>query len=347
MIPPYSLNVMGFFSFSRNIGIDLGTSHTRIYVPYKGMVFDEPSMLALDKRESMYIGNGAKEMMGRTAKGVEIQSIIVRGAIQDEKIAEQYLRRIFKQSRGILKFLRQDALANVPTNATNMQQRAMMQTCRRAGTRNVFTEENAVLAAFGVGMHKDELHGRMVADIGAGLTETAVISLGGASSSSTVKVGGNDMDQSIVAHIEKQHQLLVSEDTARRIKEKIGSAIQNVNPKELKVKGGDVRNKLPRIIRITSNDIADAVREEVNMILEAIASVFQSTPPELTSDIIDRGLILTGGVAKLHGLDVEISKHINVPVQVADDPEHAVIRGIGRSIQSGHLNFHKWVIQSK
>ena len=325
----------------------MGTSRTRLYVPYRGIAFDEPSMVALSKGQITCIGGDAKEMMERANKRAEARDIIICGAIQDEKIVEQYLRKMCKQSNGIFKFIRRDALVGVPTRATNMQQRSAIQTCRRAGMRHVFTEENAILAALGVGMHKDELHGRMVADIGAGLTETAVISLGGASSSSTVQVGGNDMDKSIVAHIERHHQLLISRGTARRIKEKVGSAMQTANPKEIKVKGGDARNKLPRIVRVTSNDIADAIREEIKMILDAIASVFQSTPPELTSDIIDRGLILTGGVAKLHGLDVEISKHINVPVQVADEPEHAVIRGIGRSMQSGHLNFHKWVIKSK
>ena len=338
---------MGFFSFSRNMGIDLGTSHTRVYVPYRGIVFDGPSVLASDKKNSVCIGNDAREMLGRSPKGAEIQCIVTRGVVQDERTAEQYLRNVFKQFQGLFRFLRYDALTNVPTNATNMQQRAIMQTCRRSGVRNVFTEANAVLAAFGVGMHKDELHGRMVADIGAGLTETAVISLGGASSSSTVKVGGNDMDESIVESIKRQYQLVVSSDTARRIKEKIGSALQVDSPKELQVKGGDLHSKLPRVIRVTSNDVADAIRDEVDMILKAVADVFQNTPSELVSDIIDRGLVLTGGVAKLHGLDVEISKHINVPVQVADNPEHAVIRGIGRSIQSGHLDFHKWVVQSK
>ena len=338
---------MGIFSFSRNIGIDMGTARTRLYVPYRGVVFDEPSIVALGKKEMLCIGAAAKEMMERANRRAEARQIIMCGTIHDEEMVEQYLRKIFKQSNGILKFIRRDALVGVPTGATSMQQRSAIQTCRRAGMRHVFTEENAILAALGVGMHKDELHGRMVADIGAGLTETAVISLGGASSSSTVRVGGNDMDKSIVAYVERQQQLLISEGTARRIKEQIGSAMQSVNPKDLKVKGGDAQTRLPRVVRITSNDIADAIQREVGMILDAIASVFQSTPPELTSDIIDRGLILTGGVAKLHGLDTEISKHINVPVQVADEPEHAVIRGIGRSMQSGHLNFHKWVIKSK
>lgn len=338
---------MGVFSLSRNVGIDLGTSRTRVYVPYQGIVFDGPSVLASDKKNSTYIGDDAKEMLGRMTKDADIRLIVTRGAVRDEQVAEQYLRNIFKQFQGLLRILRYDVLVNIPTNATSMQQRAMMQTCRRAGIRNVFTEANAVLAAFGVGMHKDELHGRMVADIGAGLTETAVISLGGVSSSSTVKVGGDDMDRSIVEYIKKHFQLSVSNDTARKIKEKIGSVLQSNNPKELRVKGGDIHTKLPQIVHITSNDIADAVRNEVEMILEAVADVFQSTPSELVSDIIDRGLVLTGGVANMHGLDVEVSRHINVPVQVADHPEHAVIRGVGRSIQSGHLDFHKWVVQSK
>ena len=338
---------MGVFSFSRNIGIDLGTSRTRLYIPYRGVVFDEPSIIALEKDQITRIGSGAKEIMERVIRNMRVQRIVVNGIIQDERMAEQYLRSIFKQSHGLFRFFRRDALVGVPMSATSMQQRSAIQTCRRAGARNVFTEQNAILAAFGVGMHKDELHGRMVSDIGAGLTETAVISLGGASSSSTIRVGGNDMDRSIVQHILQHYQLHISEGTARKIKEKIGSATQISSPKNLKVKGGDARNNLPRVIHVTSNDVADAVRDEVAAILNAVASVFQSTPPELTSDIIDRGLILTGGVAKLRGLDTEISKHINVPVQVADEPEHAVIRGIGRSIQSGHLDFHKWVIQSK
>ena len=343
----YTVFAMGIFSFSRNVGIDLGTSRTRLYVPYRGVVFDEPSIVALDKRDVSCIGSDAKEVMERAGERVEARHIIECGAIQDEKMVERYLREVFKQSHGVLKFLRRDALVGVPSSATNMQQRSAIQTCRRAGVRNVFTEENAILAAFGVGMHKDEMYGRMVADIGAGLTETAVISLGGSSSSSTVRVGGNAMDRSIVDYVKKHHHLLISVGTARKIKEKVGSCVQLTHPKEVKVKGGDAHSKLPRVVRVTSNDIADAIRDEVVMILDAIASVFQGTPPELTSDIIDRGLILTGGVAKLHGLDAEISKHINVPVQVADEPEHAVIRGIGRSMQSGHLNFHKWVIQSK
>ena len=346
----YTETTMGFLSFSRDIGIDVGTSRTRIYVPYRGIVFDEPSMLACDadrNNQLICVGDCANEMVGRTPANIEVCSVVSRGVVQDEKIAERYLETSLRQSRGMLRVLRHDMLIGIPTDATSMEQRAVIQTCKRSGARNVFVEQNAILAAFGIGTHKDELRGRMVADIGAGLTETAVISLGGMSSHNTLKVGGNDMDRSIVGHVRARYQLSISEDTARTVKEKIGSVMIKDNPKELKVKGSDSRTKLPRVIRISSNDIAEAVRGEAEKIIAAIAGVFRNTPPELTSDIIDRGVVLTGGVSKLDGLDAAIEKYINAPVHLADNPEHAVIRGIGRSIQTGHFGFHKRALLSK
>ena len=341
---------MNKFSFSRDIGIDLGTARTRIYIPYKGIVFDEPSALAFgmnQKKEFLCIGDCAKEMLGRTPKNVEVHQTIVRGAVQDENIVEEYLINALKHSRKLFNFIKNDMLLGVPTQSTSVEQRAVIQTCKRTGARNVFTEQNTILAAFGVGTHKDELHGCMIADIGAGLTEVAVISLGGMSSSSTVKIGGNDMDVSILEYIKDRYQLNISKDVAQEVKEKIGSALSIDNSKELRVKGNDARTKLPRIIRISGNDIAEAIQPEVEAILETIADVFQRTRPELTTDIIDRGIVLTGGVAKLIGLARVIEKRINVPAHVADNPEHAVIRGIGRSIQTGHVNFHKQVLLSK
>ena len=340
---------MGILRFSRDIGIDIGTSRTRIYVPHRGVVFDEPSVAAFSadhKNTLLCIGTQAKEMIGRTDERAVAVPTMISGAVQDEKVVEQYLETSLRQSRGIFKFVRHDMLTGIPTKATSMEQRAIMQVCKRAGARNVFTEQNAILAALGIGAHKDELRGRMVADIGAGLTEAAVISLGGMSSSHAVKVGGNDMDRAIAQHVKQQQQLLISEDTARKVKETIGSVMPQDNPKEIRVKGSDAQSRLPRIITLTSNDIADAVQEVVTKILETIAVVFQKTPPELTSDIIDQRITLTGGTAKLHGIDQTIGKYINAPVQVADQPEHAVIRGIGRSIQTGHLNFHKRVLLS-
>ena len=235
----------------------------------------------------------------------------------------------------------------MPTNATGMEQRAVVQTCKRAGARNVFVGKNAILAAFGIGTHRDELRGRMVADIGAGLTEAAVISLGGMSSWNTVKVGGDDMDRSIVEYIKTRYQLLVSRETAKKIKEKIGSVITVGSPKEVRVRGSDARNKLPRIIRVSSNDIADAIRNETQKILRTIADVFKETPPELTSDILEKGIVLTGGVANLGGIADVVEEYVNAPVHIADDPEHAVIRGIGRSIQIGHVDFHRRALLSK
>ena len=181
----------------------------------------------------------------------------------------------------------------------------------------------------------------MVTDIGAGVTESAVISLGGMSSYRSVKVGGNDMDNSIVRYVRKHYQLLISPDVARRVKERIGTAVTVSEPRELKVRGSDLSTRLPRVIRVNSNDIASAVEREAKSIVETIVSVFQDTPPELTADIIEKGVILTGGVANLKGIAKVVEREINVPVYIADDPEHAVIRGIGRSIQTGHLNFHR------
>ena len=341
---------MGFFSLSRNVGIDLGTSRTRVYVPNRGVVFDEPSVLALSANGSdlLCIGKAAGEMIGRVSGGEQVHDIVIRGMVQNEHIAERFLREIFSKISGFFKFFRRDAVVGVPTNATGMQRRAIMQVCRRAGLRNVFTECNTILAAAGAGMYRDDLRGRMVADIGAGFTEASVISLGGAGSgSSVVHVGGNDMDRSIVSYVEQEYGLLISEETARKVKERVGSAVVEDESREVRVKGNDARDRLPKILRITSNDIAHAVREETDAILHAVASVFRETSPDLTSDIIDNGLILTGGVAKMHGLDTEISRFINVPVHVADESGHAVIRGIRKSIQSGHLHFHKMVMRSK
>lgn len=209
-----------------------------------------------------------------------------------------------------------------------MEQRAIIQTCKRAGIRHIFTEQNAILAAFGIGMHRDELRGRMIADIGAGLTEAAVISLGGMSSYQVEKVGGNDMDESILQYLQQRYQILVSKKVARQAKEKIGSVFSSDTPEEVKVKGSDMKTNLPRIIRINSNDIAEAIQGEVEKILETIAGVFRRTKPELTSDILEKGVVLTGGVAKLKGIDEAVKKSINAPVIIADDPEHAVIRGL-------------------
>lgn len=343
---------MSFFSFSRDVGVDFGTFRTRIFVPYKGVVFDEPSVVAVDDKTRSFVcmGNYAKEMEGRTIEGMQVTDVLSRGVVQDEQIAEQYLRGGLKQSHGFLSianFLRHDVLVNVPTDITSMEERAVIQTCKRAGARNVFAEKSVILAALGIGTPRDELRGRMIVDIGAGLTEAAVISLGGMSSSSSVRVGGNDVDRSIVHYIGDRHQLLISKETAREMREKIGSVLMVQNPEEIKIKGNDAQNRLPRVVSVTSNDIADAIYKEMGRIFTTIEKVFQSTPPELTSDIIDRGIVLTGGTAKLRGMDEAIERHIGVPVQVANDPEHAVIRGIGRSIQTGHLDFHKQALLTR
>ena len=333
---------MALFPFSRNIGIDLGTHKTRVYVPYSGIVFNEPSILALDKNKNvMCVGKSAYEMSGRAPEDIEIHKTIFRGIIQDEELAEKYLNFIFKRMRGVMRFFKNDVLVGIPTNATGMEQRAIIHTCKLAGARNVCVGINSILSAYGIGMHADELRGRMVTSIGAGLTESAVISLGGMSSHSSIKIGGDDMDVSIVEHVRQKYHLNISVDAARIAKESIGHIEILKVPKETKVKGNDVTSKLPRIVKINSNDISRAIASDIKKILENIANVFQNTPPELTSDIIEKGIVLTGGSSNLNDIAITVERYINTPVRIADDPESATIRGIGKSIQTGHVDFHK------
>ena len=341
---------MALISFSRDVGIDLGTSRTRVYIPYHGVVFDEPSALAFEgekEKKIICVGDCAHEMIGRVPDAITIHNIVAHGVIQNEHIAEQYLHAVLKQVRGMFRIIRNDILIGTPTNVTGMEERAVIQTCKRTGARNVFTEQKSILAAFGCGMDRNELRGRMITDIGAGLTESAVISLGGMSGYNSAKIGGNDMDRAIIRYIQNQYHLLISEHVAKRVKESVGSAHILQNPAEVKVKGSDVNTRLPRVIKVTSNDVAEAIQGELGKILDIIVTLFQKTPPELTSDIIEEGIVLTGGVAKLNGIAGVIEQRINVPVYVADEPEYAVIRGIGRSIQTGHLDFHRRALLSK
>ena len=341
---------MGFFSLSRDIGIDLGTFSTRIYFPHRGVVFNEPSVLAKDLEEGnelLCIGKRAREMVGRTDTSIDLHPIVFHGSIKDEVFVESYLSAAISRLRNKFSFLRSDMLVNVPVGATSMEQRAIVQACKRAGARHVYTEVSVVLAALGTGVDRDELRGQMVTDIGAGVTESAVISLGGVSSHKSIPVGGNCMDEAIVQHVKKRYQLLISKENARRAKEMIGSVLIKDSPEEVRVKGSDCSTKLPRIVKITSNDIAEAIQHEVEKILENISNVFQGTPPELTSDIIERGIVLTGGVANIKDIATAVEHHVNAPVYIAEDAEQSVVRGLGKSIQTGQLEFHKRLLLSK
>lgn len=329
--------------FSRDIGIDMGSSRVRVFVPNKGVVFDEPNYLVFSKADNRLVswGESAKEARERTAPDLLVHHIMDHGLILDQKRAIEYIRLMFSEISGPFALLRKDVLSNTPTDVPNVDLRTFMEVFRRAGARNVFLEQNAILAAFGIGMRKKDLRAWMVVDIGAGLTDIGVISLGGLSSYKSVKVAGDDMDGDIVEYVKKKFSLIISKEVAEKAKKQIGSSSLQDDKGEFGITGSDAISKLPRSMQITSKEIAEAIQGSLMKIVEAVGSVFQETPPEITSDILEQGIVLSGGTAKLHGISQFISTHINAPVYVVDDPEYAVIRGIGKRIQAGHVQYHK------
>lgn len=343
------MNLLNFFSLSKNIGIDFGSSRTRIFVPGKGIVFDEPSIIAFtsaDKKEFVGLGHEVREMLGRVGKKRYTYKIIERGVINDENIANIYLENAFKYCDGIYRIFRNDILVGTPTKSTSMQDRSFRQVCKRSGGRDIVLEQNTILSSLVVGTNKEDFRGNMIADIGAELTEVAVISLGGIANSKTIKLGGSDIDNSIVNYIKDVFRVEISLESAKKLKETIGSCLYSRNPEYAKVKGISLKTELPQEIEINSNDIQEAIEDDVCKVINAIGGVFQGIAPELTADIIARGVVLVGGTSKLKGIAEKIEKDVNVPVRILEKPEHSVIKGIARSIQTGHLDNHKRIISS-
>ena len=320
------------FSFSNGMGIDLGSSRTRIYVRGKGVIFDAPSTFVrdIDTDKLLFLGKRVEEVRGRTSLNLEVLSIVNRGTVIDQKYAVKYLRHAIEEVGGIFSFIKQDVLIGVPTEASNVEQRIIVEVCRKSGAKSVSSECNALLAAFGVGIKRDDYRAWMLVDIGAGLTEIGIISFGGLGRAKSVKVGGSDMDEAIARHIKNKYKLNISTDVAEVAKRTIGSANQQADGGSMQINGSDAVTKLPRSITITSQDIADGIQLELKKIIDAIGHIFQETPPEITSDIIERGIVLVGGVAQLQHLAPVIKSAINAPVYVADDPSNAVIRGISK-----------------
>ena len=340
---------MSWFSFSRNIGIDFGTSRTRLYVPNRGIIFDEPSLISFstDGKEVISIGEHSEELKGRVSDNIIVHSVMERGVIQHQEYAEIYLKEAMKRVRGIGNVIKSDSVINVSLANTSMEVRSLLQACKSAGVRNIYSDYSVLFASLGSGSKQTQLHGRMIANIGAGTTEVAVISFGGINNSGFDKIGGIDMDQDIVNHVLERYGVHISLDVAKQVKETVGSVVSLKNEKEIQVTGNDVSKKLPKVITLTSNDVQEATEETVDKIINVIAHVFRDTPPELTSDIIDHGIILTGGVANMPHLAAVIQHAVNAPVKIANDPELCVIRGIGKSIKNKQIDFHKQSLLSK
>ena len=342
---------MAFFGlFSTDIAIDLGTANTLIYVKGKGIILNEPSVVAYHvkdgKKQVLAVGEDAKLMLGRTPGSIEAIRPMREGVIADFDSAEEMIKHFIKKVFKRTSFSKPKVIVCVPHGATPVEKRAIRQSVLSAGARRAGLIAEPIAAAIGAGMPITEPTGSMVVDIGGGTTEVAVLSLSGIVYSRSVRVGGDKMDEAIISYMRRNHNLLIGETTAERIKKEIGTARAPADGEGLsiEVKGRDLMQGVPREVRISEKQASDSLAEPVGQIVDAVKMALEATPPELASDIADKGIMLTGGGALLRGLDAEIRDHTGLPVTVADDPLSCVALGCGKVLE--HPKWMKGVLES-
>ena len=331
----------------RSIGIDLGTTNTVVFLPQKGIVINEPSVVAISVLDNkiLAVGSEAKEMIGRTPESIIVSRPLVDGAIADYRVTGAMLRYFIKKAGGVLRFFKPEVLISVPAGITSTERRAVMEAGLQAGAKEVYLVKEPVLAAIGAKIPINDASGNMILNIGGGTTELAVISLGGIVSSQSVRIGGNKLDQAIVEYIKKKHGLAIGERTAELIKINIGCAIKTPVEEKINIKGRDLTTGYPKTIEVTSNEITEALSEQLREIIQIIKTVLEVTPPELCSDIMDKGIIISGGGALLKHIDTLITKITGVPARIADDPLFCVARGTGIVLEN--LNTYKKNVMAK
>ncbi len=313
------------------IGIDLGTTNTVVFIPKKGIVINEPSVVAISVLDNklLSVGNLAKEMIGRAPDSIIVSKPLVDGAIADYRTTGAMLKYFIKKGMGMMSFVKPEVLISVPAGITSTEKRAVIEATLNAGAKAVYLVKEPVLAAIGAKIPINSPVGNMILNIGGGTTELAVISLGGIVSWSSVRIGGNKLDQAIVDYIKKEHGLAIGERTAEQIKISIGSAIRTPEQEKINIKGRDLASGYPRTIEISSNEITEALSEQLREIVQIIKNVLEVTPPELCADIMDRGITISGGGALLKNIAVLINRITGVPAHIADDPLFCVARGTG------------------
>ena len=325
--------------FSNDIGIDLGTANTLVFVRDRGIVLNEPSVVAVlaDTNKVLAVGEEAKRMLGRTPGNIRAIRPMKDGVIADFDITEEMLRYFIHKVCGRRKIMRPRVLVAVPTGITEVETRAVKESALRAGAREVFLVEEPMAAAIGVGIPVQEPSGNMIVDIGGGTCEVALISLAGIVYARSVRVGGDAMDECIVQYMRRVYNLMIGERTAEEIKITIGSAYPLSEERTLEVKGRDLVAGLPKTLTVTSEEIRDALQEPVSAIVDAVRITLEKCPPELAADLVDRGMVLAGGGSMLRGLDKLIASQTGLPVTLADDPLSAVAEGTG--VVLNELNF--------
>lgn len=324
-------------TWARRIGIDLGTVNTRIYVPRRGVVLQEPSVvtLSLDDHQVLAVGDAAREMLGRTPENIRACQPLQEGVIADFRVTEALLRIFLGRIGGTrVRFLRPEVMVSVPAGITSTERRAVLEATVRAGARLVYLVKQPVAAAMGAGLPIGESAGHMVLHVGGGTTEATVIALGGIVASATTRVGGMHLNAALADHIRQRHGLTIGERTAEETKITIGSALAMEEERTCAIRGRDVATGLPKEITISSNEVTEAVQEKLEAIAQTSRQVLQETPPELAADVIDQGIVLTGGTALLKNLEKLIAKTTQVPCTIADDPLRCVIKGIGIALEN-------------
>ena len=337
-----------FGFLSADMAIDLGTANTLVYVKGRGIVLNEPSVVAIaevkGKKQVLAVGEEAKQMLGRTPGNIRAIRPLRDGVIADFEVAEEMIKYFIRKVHNRRTFASPLVVVCVPSGSTAVERRAIQESAESAGARKVYLIEEPMAAAIGAGLPVTEPTGSMVIDIGGGTTEVAVLSLGGIVYSRSVRVGGDKMDEAIIAHIRRNHNLLLGESSAERIKKEVGSAMMppGEEGESVKIRGRDLMNGVPREVVITQREVAESLAEPVGAIIEAVKVALEATPPELAADIVDKGIVMTGGGGLLHNLDACLREATGLPVSIADEALSCVVLGTGRALE--HIKTMKHVL---
>ena len=333
--------------FIRKIGIDLGTANILVFVPQKGVVINEPSVVAVSVGDNriLAVGNEAKNMIGRTPDTIIAYRPLKDGVIADYRVTEAMLRYFIDKAAGRIRLIKPEVMISVPASVTSTERRAVIEAATKAGAKAAYVVKEPVLAAIGANIPINEPIGHMVVDIGGGTADIAVISLGGIVASSSVKVAGNKLDQAIAEYIKRHYNLAIGDRTAEDIKIKIGSAVPLEEDVPINIKGRDLLTGLPRTVTIYSSETTEAIAEPLHEIIQAIKRVLADTPPELAADIMERGITMSGGTSLLRNIDEMVYQETGVPAHIADEPLLCVAKGTGIALE--HLDVYKRSIVAK
>lgn len=331
------------FGFSQDIGIDLGTATILVYIKGQGIVLSEPSVVAkdVDTGRILAIGEEARRMIGRTPGNIVAVRPLREGVIADYETTEQMLRYFIEKVAGKALFFKPRIMVCVPSGVTTVEKRAVLEAATQAGAKETYLIEEPLAAALGAGLDIAEPCGAMVVDIGGGTTDVAVLSLGGIVVSSSIRIAGDMFDDAIIRFLRKEHKLMIGERTAEEIKIKIGTAYTDLRKESMEVRGRDLVSGMPKTVIMTSAETRQALSEPIGLIVDCVKNVLERTPPELASDIIDRGIVMTGGGAMLHGLDILLTKQTSIATHLAENAISCVAMGTGKALDSlGMLSSH-------